>query len=213
MSRVLVACEFSGIVRDAFTALGHEAWSCDFLPTERSGPHIVGDVLEILDQGWDLMIAHPPCTYLAHSGARWMYLNGDKAQGISYGRMRSMREAAHFFLQILYAPIPHICVENPLMHHWAQEVLPYKLADTVQGIQPYMFGHPDQKLTHLWLKNLPPLEETEFVTEFVSAMPKRTGESRNHRAKDRSRTYPGVAKAMAEQWTAYLKEKELKDEH
>jgi len=185
--RVLVACEFSGRVRDAFLARGHDAVSCDLLPTESPGPHIQGDVREILAEGWDLMIAHPPCTYLCNSGVSWLYRRP--------GRWEKMREAALFFRQLLEAPIPRICVENPIMHKYAVEIIGRRQD---QVIQPWMFGHGETKATCLWLKNLPPLRPTNIVEG---------REQRLHRLppspdrwKERSRTYPGVARAMAEQW-------------
>jgi hypothetical protein len=179
--RVLIACEFSGIVRDAFLAQGHDAWSCDLLPTEKSGPHIQGNVLDVLDRGWDLLIAHPPCTHLCTSGARWF----------RYKRIRQ-RKALEFFLALLNAPVPMVCVENPV------GVVSTRIRPPSQVIQPYQFGHPETKKTCLWLENLPRLKPTHVV-------PGR--EERVHREppgpeqwKNRSRTYPGIARAMATQW-------------
>ena len=179
--RVLVACEFSGIVRDAFIARGHDAWSCDLLPTERPGPHIEGDVLEILEEGWDLMIAHPPCTHLAVSGARW-FSNKERAQ----------MEALWFFRKLLDAPVPQIAVENPV------SIAASRIYRPTQTIQPWQFGHGETKAICLWLKNLWPLVPTNVVEG---------REARIHRMppgpdrwKDRSRFYEGIAAAMAEQW-------------
>jgi len=179
--RVLVACEFSGIVRDAFAALGHDAWSCDLLPTERPGQHIQDDVLSVLDRGWDLMIAHPPCTHLAVSGARWWK-----------GKEEEQRKAIWFFMQLVAAPIERIAVENPV------GIMSSVYRKPDQYIQPWQFGHGETKKTGLWLKNLPPLQPTDVVSG---------REPRVHHAspgpdrwKERSRTYPGIAAAMAEQW-------------
>ena len=180
--KVLVACEFSGIVRDAFAKRGHDAWSCDLLPTESPGNHIRGDVLEILDDGWDLMIAHPPCTHLAVSGARWFK---DKKQ--EQGR------ALEFIMMLLEAPfIDKIALENPI------GVISTRIKKPDQIIQPWQFGHGETKATCLWLKNLPPLEPTNIV-EGREARIHKMPPSKN-RWKDRSRFYAGIANAMAEQW-------------
>ena len=180
--RVLVACEFSGVVRDAFIALGHEATSCDLLPSEANGPHHQGDVLEYLSaRQWDLMIAHPPCTHLAVSGARWWK---DK-------RIEQVA-AIQFFLSLWNAKIPHIAVENPI------GCMSTELMKPDQIIQPWQFGHGETKATCLWLKNLPKLIPTNIVEG---------REARVHRCppgpdrwKKRSRTLPGIAAAMAQQW-------------
>lgn len=134
--RVLVACEFSGAVRDAFIALGHVAMSCDLLPTEMSGPHYEGDVRDVLGDGWDLMVAHPPCTYLTNSGVRWLHTKP--------GRWEQMREGAEFFRELLNAPIPRVAVENPIMHGYAREIVGRR-ADQV--IHPWQFGHLESKAT------------------------------------------------------------------
>ena len=179
--RVLVACEFSGIVRDAFAALGHDAWSCDFLESERPGKHIVGDVSKVLDKEWDLMIAHPPCTHLASSGARWFK---DKKEEQYY--------ALGFVRFLLDAPICQIALENPI------GVISTKIRKPDQIIQPWQFGHGETKATCLWLKNLPPLIPTDIVggrENRVHRMP-----PSKDRWKNRSRTYTGIANAMAEQW-------------
>ena len=192
--RVLVACEFSGVVRDAFIAVGHDAVSCDLLPTERPGPHFQGNVLDIIGGlawgPWDLLIAHPPCTYLANSGVRWLY--GGKGTVRDEARWAAMEEAATFFRLLLDASIPRIVVENPIMHRHAGIRKPDQI------IQPWQFGHPETKATCLWLKGLTPLRPTNIV-------PGR--EPRVHHAspgpdrwKERSRTLPGIAAAMAEQW-------------
>lgn len=160
--KVLIACEYSGIVRDAFIAAGHGAISCDLLPTERPGPHYHGDVRDILGDGWDLMIAHPPCTHLAVSGARWF---NEKRQ--------QQAQALEFVRLLMNAPIPRICIENPV------SVISSAIRSADQLIQPYEFGHEASKATCLWLKNLPPSPD---------------------RWKIRSQTFEGIAKAMADQW-------------
>lgn len=178
---VLVACEFSGIVRDAFNSAGHDAISCDLLPSETKGPHYIGDVLEILDIGWDMMIAHPPCTYLAISGARWFK-----------DRKQEQRDALEFVRTLLDAPIPMIALENPI------SVISTQIRKPDQIIQPWMFGHGETKATCLWLKNLPLLEPTEIVdgrSNRIANMP-----DTKNRWKNRSRTYKGIAEAMVNQW-------------
>jgi hypothetical protein len=182
--RVLVACEFSGIVRDEFATRGHDAWSCDLLPSERNGKHIQGDVLSHL-QGWDLMIAHPPCTRLCNSGVRWLAERNLWAE---------LRDACSFFITLLNAPVSRIAIENPIPHKYARELI----GRYHQLIHPWLFGEPDTKATCLWLKNLPPLMATMIET---GRNPKCFMESPGPgRWKERSRTYPGIAKAMAEQW-------------
>ncbi len=190
--RVLVGCEFSGTVRDAFIAQGHDAWSCDILRTESEGPHYQGSVLDILSQNWDLAIFHPPCTYLTNSGVRWLYhADGSRNEA----RWQMMADAARFFQALLNAPIPRIAIENPIMHRHARALIDTPYA---QVIQPWMFGHGETKATCLWLKNLPPLKPTNIVAG---------RESRIHRLppspdrwKERSKTYQGIADAMVEQW-------------
>lgn len=193
--KVLVACEFSGIVREAFKARGHDAWSCDLLPTEQPGQHIQGDVLEILDDGWDMMIAHPPCTYLAVSGA--CHFN-------RLGRKEKQDEALTFFRRMLDAPIPRVAVENPV------GVTSTKIRKPDQWIQPYEHGHEAMKKTGLWLRNLPKLIPTNIVSKgpiWINRDGTRRG-SRWHmclpptadRWKIRSRTFQGIANAMSEQW-------------
>jgi len=180
--RVLVACEFSGIVRDAFAAYGHQAWSCDLLPTERpANNHIQHDVRLHLHHWWDLIIAFPPCTHLAVSGARWFK-----------SKETEQRNAVEFFMSLVEAPIPRICIENPI------GIMSTRYRKPDQIIQPWQFGHGETKATCLWLKNLPRLKPSNIV------------EGRNGRVwkepphpdrwKNRSRTYEGIAKAMAEQW-------------
>ena len=179
--KVLVACEYSGVVRDAFLKQGHNAISCDLLPTEQPGPHYEGNVLDILDNGWDLMIAHPPCTHLAVSGARWFK---DKQQ--------EQKEALDFVRIMLDAPIKHIALENPV------SVISSKIRKPNQIIQPWQFGHGETKKTCLWLKNLPPLQPTNIVEgreQRIWKLP-----PSKDRWKLRSITYQGIADAMAEQW-------------
>ena len=182
--KVLVACEYSATVRDAFRALGHDAWSCDLLPTDGDPKwHLMGDVLEVIEDGWDLMIAHPPCTDLSVSGARHF------AAKIADGRQQ---RALDFVQLLMDAPIERIAIENPI------SVISSKIRKPDQIIQPWQFGHGETKATCLWLKNLPKLEATDIVDG---------REQRMHRLppspdrwKIRSTTYKGIAKAMADQW-------------
>jgi len=179
--KVLVACEFSGIVRDAYAAKGHDAWSCDLLPCERGGNHIQSDVLSILNDEWDLMIAHPPCTHLAVSGARWF-----KTKQVE------QRKAIWFFLELARCSIPKTCTENPI------GIMSTIWCKPDQIIQPWQFGHGETKATCLWLKNLPKLTPTNIV-EGRAARVHREPPGPD-RWKNRSRTYQGIATAMAEQW-------------
>lgn len=181
--RVLVACEFSGVVRDAFMARGHDAWSCDLLPTEVPGPHIQDDVLTVIEQGWDLMIAHPPCTHLAVSGARWFK-----------DKLPEQAEALEFVRRLLEAPIPKIALENPV------SIISSRIRKPDQIIQPFMFGDPYQKATCLWLKNLPKLIPSNIVEGREQQCWKEPPGP--DRWKKRSRTYQGIANAMADQWSA-----------
>lgn len=193
--KVLIGCEFSGTVRDAFAALGHDAWSCDILPTERPGNHYQGDLLDIIENGWDLLIAHPPCTYLSNSGVSWLYKNFD--------RWSDMARGAVFFKKILSAKVKKIAVENPIPHKYALQIIDQKYD---QIVQPYHFGHTESKATCLWLKNLPPLVHTNNVREAMAGMPKNQTQRLHYlppspeRAKLRSTTFQGIAAAMAEQW-------------
>lgn len=179
--RVLVACEFSGTVRDAFRRRGHDAWSCDLLPTETPGPHLVGDVRHFIEGGWDLMVAHPPCTHLAASGARWWA-----------GKVAEQAEAIDFVRFLMSAPILRIAIENPI------GALSRAIRKPDQIIQPWQFGHGETKATCLWLKGLPKLQPTDVVdgrTARVHRLPPSAD-----RWKLRSLTYAGIANAMAEQW-------------
>jgi len=179
--RVLVACEFSGVVRDAFKERGHDAWSCDLLPTETPGKHFQQDVLSILEDGWDLLIAHPPCTHLAVSGARWFK-----------EKQEEQKEALLFVRALLDAPVARIALENPV------SIISSRVRKPNQIIQPWQFGHGETKATCLWLKGLPNLVPTNIVSG---------REARVHRMppspdrwKERSKTFTGIAQAMATQW-------------
>ena len=189
--RVLIACEYSGRVRDEFLKLGHEAMSCDLLPTDAAGPHYQGDVRDVLDYPWDMMIAHPPCTDLAVSGAAWF----------AKKRMAGQQQAsASFFMMLAKADIPQIVIENPVC------VMSSLWRKPDQTIQPWMFGHMEQKATCLWLKNTPPLAPTNIVKDEMMLLPKNQRERLHYlppsadRWKLRSETYLGIAQAMASQW-------------
>jgi hypothetical protein len=180
--RVLVACEYSGAVRDAFRARGHDAWSCDLLPTERPGPHYQEDVREVIaDMQWDLMIAHPPCTHLAVSGARWWK-----------DKLFEQGEALDFVRFLMDAPIPRIAIENPVSK------ISTAIRKPDQIIQPWQFGHGETKATCLWLKGLPKLVPTDIVDGREARIHKMPPSA--DRWKERSRTYQGIADAMAAQW-------------
>jgi len=204
--KVLVACELSGTVRDAFRAKGHDAWSCDIQPCDGDNTyHFQQDVTEIIyNDCWELLIAHPPCTYLSNSGSLRLYKGGKKANGIDRDRWEKMVKAAVFFRLFLCADIPKICVENPVIHGHAMEHIGEKY---IQTIQPYQFGHPESKRTCLWLKGLPELKPTNILTKpecgyWDNQCPggqNKLGPSPT-RAKDRSKTYQGIAEAMANQW-------------
>ena len=181
--KVLVACEFSGVVREAFAKRGHDAWSCDYLETEiPSKHHIVGDVMDVISDEWDLMIAHPPCTHLAVSGARWFK-----------DKQKEQKEALDFVSALMKAPIEKIALENPI------SVISSKIRKPDQIIQPWQFGHGETKATCLWLKNLPKLKPTNIVDgreQRVHKMP-----PSKDRWKLRSITFQGIADAMAAQWS------------
>lgn len=179
--RVLIACEYSGVVRDAFAVLGHDAWSCDLLPTDRPGNHYQCDVMDVIGMGWDLMVAHPPCTHLAVSGARWFK-----------DKQSEQAEALDFVRALMDAPIERIAVENPV------SIISSRIRKPDQVIQPWQFGHGETKATCLWLKNLPKLVPTNIVEGREARVHKmRPGPDR---WKERSRTYKGIAEAMAKQW-------------
>lgn len=216
-----MACEYSGLVRDAFIAAGHEALSCDFEPTERPGPHYQGDIRDVLyGQQWDLMVAHPPCRYLANSGVKHLYekwtpaevaeqeeLLGVRIKGhssrIDSARWALMEEGAAFFRLLWEAPVPRIAVENPVMHRHGMAATGGR---ATQFVQPWEHGHPESKQTGLRLKNLPKLTPTSVVYDEMMALPKKDRQRVHYlspgpdRWKERSRTFPGIAAAMAKQW-------------
>jgi hypothetical protein len=194
---VLIACEYSGTVRRAFRERGHDAFSCDLLPADDDSPHhIQEDVVGIIQDHWDLIIAHPPCTYLANSGVS--HLHKDPK------RWLDLFAAAEFFTALLEAPAPKICVENPIMHKYAKKLIGGK--NQSQVVQPWMFGHTEKKSTCLWLKGLPKLKETNNVFDEMILLPKNRQQRLHYlppskdRWKKRSTTFPGIASAMAAQW-------------
>jgi len=187
IGRILVACEYSGAVRDAFSALGWDAWSCDLLPSEKPGNHYQGNVLDIIGNNWDILIAHPPCTHLAVSGARWF--PAKRASG-------EQQAALDFVRLLLDAPIPLIALENPI------SIISSQVRKPNQVIQPWQYGHGETKATCLWLKGLPKLIPTNIVEgreQRVWKLPPSAD-----RWKERSRTFTGIAEAMADQWTAFF---------
>ena len=181
--KVLVACEYSGVVRDAFAAKGHYAMSCDLLPSETAGPHYQGDIRDILFNTWDLMIAHPPCTHLSVSGARWFK-----------DKLPEQAEALNFVRLLLEAPIARIALENPI------SIISSRIRKPDQIIQPWQYGHGETKATCLWLKGLPPLVPTDVVEGREARVHKMPPSP--DRWKERSRTFTGIAAAMADQWGA-----------
>lgn len=185
--KVLIACEYSGRVRDAFIAQGHDAVSCDLLPTEAPGPHYQGDVFDVIDDGWDLMIAFPPCTDLCVSGARWF------KEKQADGRQQA---SVDFFWKLAHANVPRIAIENPV------GIMSSRYRKPDQIIQPWQFGHGETKATCLWLKNLPKLTPTNIVEGREARIHKMPPGP--DRWKERSRTYSGIAEAMATQWSAYV---------
>lgn len=198
--KILVACEYSGIVRDAFIAKGHTAISCDILPTESPGPHYQGDVIDILYENWDMIIAHPPCTYLCNSGVRWLY---EKP-----GRWEKLDIACDFYKLFLGTNCKKVCIENPKMHKHAK--LRINLNEkNMQYIQPNLFGHPEKKLTGLNLIGLPKLKPKNIVEpQYIvtkdgkkySRLHYLSNNNKKERSKIRSKTFIGIANAMAEQW-------------
>jgi hypothetical protein len=195
--RVLVACEFSGVVRRAFAVRGHDAWSCDLLPSEdRSNKHIIGDARDILNDGWDLlMVAHPPCTRLCNSGVRWLHIPppGKSREQI----WRELDEAAALFGAFWNAPIDRVCIENPVMHRHAKALI-VNYAAPAQSVQPWQFGHGEVKRTCFWLRNLAPLTPTDIVSGRTARVHRMSPSP--ERWRERSRFFPGIAEAMADQW-------------
>jgi hypothetical protein len=193
--KILVACEYSGIVRESFNKMGHDAISCDLLPTEIPGNHYQGDVRDMLNDGFDMMIGHPTCTYMTNSGVRWLHKDPS--------RWGKLDDAAEFFKLLWNAPIDKICLENPIMHKYAIERIGLKHH---QLVQPWMFGHMEQKATCLWLKNLPLLTHTDNVKEKMMLLPNKQRQRIHYlppsenRWKERSKTFEGLADAMAKQW-------------
>ena len=197
--KILIACELSGTVRDAFIAKGHNAISCDILPSDSEGPHYIGDVRDILYDSWDMIIAHPPCTYLSKAGARWLHAKGQ----VNQERYKQGIEAKEFFNLFFNHPCPLICIENPT------PLKIFNLPEPTQVIQPYQFGHPYSKRTLLWLKGLPELKHTDIVDIYKPFLPSNTGGKKrgqsysigiSKNAKESSKTFSGVAAAMANQW-------------
>ena len=194
--RVLVACEYSGAVRDAFTKAGHDAISCDILLSETEGKHYQGDVRALLEDTWDLVIAHPPCTYLSNSGVSWLHKDPN--------RWELMQEGADFFSLFLDCKAPKVCIENPIMHKYAKAAIGGTKYSQI--VQPWMFGHMEQKATCLWLKGLPLLRSTDNVKDEMLKLSNKERQRLHYlppskdRAKLRSRTFTGIANAMADQW-------------
>ena len=191
--KVLIACEYSGVVRDAFLKRGHDAMSCDLLPTDAPGPHYQGDVFDIINDGWDLMVAHPPCTYLSVSGMHWT------TRGLRDPQLTE--DALAFVRRLMAAPVERIAIENPV------SVISSRIRKPDQIIQPWWFGHDASKKTCLWLKNLPPLTPTDMLPgDAKTRRGNQTASGQNKlppskdRWKIRSSTYPGIADAMAAQW-------------
>ncbi|WP_151764502.1 hypothetical protein [Acinetobacter soli] len=204
--KILIACEYSGVVREAFAKLGHDATSCDFLPTEQPGKHYQGDVRDVLHHDWDMMIAHPECTYLTNAGV--CHLHTDPK------RWPKLFDAAAFFKELLNAThIPKRAIENPIMHGYAKTLIGG--VKQTQVIQPWMFGHMEQKATCLWLCGLDPLKATNNVKAEMMRLPKNQRERLHYlppgpeRWKERSRTYQGIADAMAEQWGGLRAQQDL----
>lgn len=199
--RVLVACEYSGTVRDAFAAKGHFAMSCDLLPTDRPGNHYQGSVFDILNNGWDLMIGHPPCTYLTVTGNKWFK---PEFKDRFPDRLKHRQEALEFFIALFNSPIPKVCLENPVGY------VSTAFRKPTQYIHPYEFGDPHSKKTGLWLKGLPPLIQTKLVEPIFHTYKDGRKDPIWHfetmklkpleRMKARSKTFQGIADAMADQW-------------
>ena len=196
--KMLVACEFSGTVREAFSRKGWDAWSCDLLPSEKEGNHLQGDVSEILSRKWTLVIGHPPCTYLANSGV--CFLRGNKQ------RLEEMYKGADFFLKVHRSNAEFVAVENPVLHGYAYKIV----GKPSQVFHPFHFGHKETKATCLWLKNLPLLKHTNNVKKETYLLPQSQRQRTRYlspspsRWRERSRTFQGMADAMAEQWTRHI---------
>ena len=194
--KILVACEFSGTVRDAFIKKGHDAMSCDLLEGEGDGPHYQGDIKDVLYETWDMVIAHPPCTYLANSGVTWLHRDES--------RWAKLDDAAAFFNMFLDLRVPKLCVENPIMHKYGKERIGGRQQSQV--VQPWMFGHMEQKATCLWLRGLPKLQPTNDVKQEMMKLDPSERQRLHYlppskdRWKLRSKTYQGIADAMAAQW-------------
>jgi hypothetical protein len=208
--RVLIGCERSGVIRDAFRDRGHDAWSCDLLPADDKSPfHYEQDIFEVIQKGgWDLGIFHPPCTFLTNAGVRWLHehvqsRNGKKPTISGKARWTEMEKGAAFFFALLNSPIPKIAVENPIPHKYAVNLIGRKYD---QIVQPWMFGHTECKATCFWLKGLPKLVPTNDVKTAMLLLPKREQQRLHYlppspdRWKIRSKTFDGIAQAMAEQW-------------
>ncbi len=202
--KVLIACEFSGIVREAFRAKGHDAWSCDITPALDDSPyHLNCDVLTVLDKGWDLMIAHPDCTFITNAGVRHLHIHvdsrkGNRAKIFGPARWIEMEKACEFFNKLKAAPIEKIALENPIPHRYARELI----GKYDQLVQPWQFGHGEVKATCIWRKNLPKLEPTDIVDGRYARCHLQSPGMKNGltRAQRRSITYTGIAAAMADQW-------------
>lgn len=218
---IIVACEYSGTVRDAFIRLGHDAISCDLLPTDKPGPHHHGNVLDIINRGFDLMVGHPPCTYNANSSVLHLASPNPKPgwnwvskyqRFINPVRWQQMVEMTAFFKELLNAPIERKAIENPIPHRYAVE---YIGRNYDQTIQPWMFGHTQKKATCLWLEGLPPLVETNNVKAQTDALPKKEQQQVHYcspgpnRWKIRSTTFQGIADAMAMQWGGMVTSKNI----
>jgi len=201
--KIIIACEFSGVVREAFRKRGHDAWSCDLLPTEIPGQHYQGNIFDIINDGWDMMVAHPPCTYLTCTANKWLKDQPPRKSGALVGaeRREARREAINFFLRLYNSDIEKICIENPV------GCMSTELRKPDQIIKPEWFGHKEQKLTCLWIKNMPILNKTNVVNpekrmilKSGKSMPGWYSMKPENRSKKRSITFQGIANAMAEQW-------------
>ncbi len=200
--RILIACEFSGTVRDAFLAKGHNAYSCDIIPSESKHPdddsrHYQCDVMALLKEPWDMIIAHPPCTFMANSGVRWLFGSDEK---MNRQRWHNLTEGAKFFNMFQRVDCPKVCIENPIMHKHAKALI--DKPQYTQLIQPWQFGHGETKATCLWLKGLPKLKPTDIVEGREQRVWKMSPGP--ERAKERSKFFTGIADAMASQWSDNL---------